>query len=163
MRPDNMMVDLSTYDLKDMESRAPKTRKANGEKTTPKEMVALKKITILEIGYVADTRSDVKYKARIQQHKSLCQILEKEGHEVKLYPIILRTQGSGFNCFKAAMSAVGVQGPQQMAFARKLHDHAATSLSKIIRSIRFLEYQVNARPKTHHTGTNVPSRLAPRG
>ena len=77
-----------------------------------------------------------------QQHRSLCQILEKEGHAVKLYPIILGTQGSIFNCFKAAMSAVGVQGPQQMALARKLHDHAVTSLSKIIRPRRLLEHQV---------------------
>ena len=49
---------------------------------------------------------------------------------MKLYPIILGTQGSVFNCFKAAMSAVGVQGPQQMALAKKLYDHAVTSLSK---------------------------------
>ena len=142
MRPDIMMMDLTTNDLSGMESRAPKKRKANGEKTTLKEMIGRKKITILEIGYVADTRYDDKYKAKVQQHRSLCQILEKEGHEVKLYPVILGTQGSVFNCFKAAMSAVGVQGPHQMALARKLHDHAVTSLSKIIRSRRFLEYQV---------------------
>ena len=51
-------------------------------------------------------------------------------------------QGSVFKCFKAAMSAVGVLGLQQMALARKLHDHAVTFLSKIIQSRRFLEYQV---------------------
>ena len=71
-------------------------------------MIGRKKITILEIGYVADTRYDDKYKAKIQQHKSLCQILEKEGHKVKLHPTILGTKGSVFDCFKAAMSAVGV-------------------------------------------------------
>ena len=76
MRPDIMMVDLTTYDLSDMESRAPKKRKAKGEKTTPKEMIGRQKITILAIGYVADTRYDDKYKAKIQQHRSLCQILE---------------------------------------------------------------------------------------
>ena len=91
---------------------------------------------------MADTRYEDMYRAKVQEHKSLCQILEKEGHEVKLYPLILGTQGSVFNCFKAAMTAVGVQGPQQTALARKLHDHAVTSLSKIIRSRRFLEYQV---------------------
>ena len=122
--------------------QTPKKRKANGEKTTFKEMIGRKKITILEIGYVADTRYDDKYKAKVQQHRFLCQTLEKEGHEVKLYPIILGTQGSVFNCLKTAMSAIGVQGPQQMALARKLHDHAVTSLSKIIRSRRFLEYKV---------------------
>ena len=142
MRPGIMMLDLTTSDLNKIKSRAPKKRKANGVQTMLKEMIGRKKITILEIGYVADTRCDDKYKAKIQQHRSLCQILEKEGHEVKLYPIILGTQGSVFNCFKAAVSAVGVQGPQQMTLARELHDHAVTSLSKIIRSRRFLEHQV---------------------
>ena len=142
MRPDIMMVDLTTNDLSSIQNRAPKKRKADGEQTTLKEMIGRKEITILEIGYVADTRYDDKYKAKIQQHRSLCQILEKEGHEVMLYPIIPGTQGSIFNCCKAAMSAVGVQGPQQTALARKLHDHAVTSSSKIIRSRRFLEYQV---------------------
>ena len=48
MRPDIMMADLTTKDLSDMESRAPKKRKVNGEKTTAKEMTGRKKITILE-------------------------------------------------------------------------------------------------------------------
>ena len=137
-----MMVDLTPNDPSRIENRAPKNRKADGEQTTLKEMIGRKEITILGIGYIADARYEDRYKAKIQQHRSLCQILEKEGHEVMLYPITLGTQGSVFNCFKAAMSAVGVQGPQQMALARKLHDHAVTSLSKIIRSRRFLEYQV---------------------
>ena len=113
MRPDIMMVDLTTNDLNKTESRAPKKRKADGEQTTVKDMIGGKKITILKIGYVADTRYEDKYKAKVQQHRSLCQILEKEGHEVKLYLIILGTQGSVY--FKAARSAVGVQGPRQMA------------------------------------------------
>ena len=71
MRPGIMMVDLTTNDLSDMESRAPKKRKANGEKTTLKEMIGQKKITTLEIGYVANTRYDGKYKAKIQQQISL--------------------------------------------------------------------------------------------
>ena len=141
MRPDIMMVDLTNNNFSDMESRAPKKRKADGEQAI-KDMIGGKKITILEIGYVADTRYDDKYKAKIQQHRSFCQILEKEGHEVKLYPIILGTQDSVFSCFKAAMSAIGFQGPQQMALARKLHGHAATCLSKIFRSRRFSEYKV---------------------
>ena len=74
-----------------------------------KDTIGPKKITIMEIGYIADTKYEDKYQAKIQQHKSLCQILEKEGHEVELYPIILGTQVSAFNCFKAATSAVGAR------------------------------------------------------
>ena len=80
-----------------------------------KDMIGTKTMRILGNGYVPDTRCEDRYKAKIQQHRSLCQILGKEGHEVELYPIILGTQGSVFKCLKAAMSVVGVQGPQQMA------------------------------------------------
>ena len=139
MRPDIVIVDLATNDLNKIESRMPKTRKANGEQVTLKDMIGRKRITILEIGYVTDTRYEDRYKAKVQQHRTLCQILGKEGHEVKLYPNILGTQGSVLNCFKAAMSAVGIQGLQQMALAGKLHDHAVTSLSKIIRLRRFFD------------------------
>ena len=55
MIPDIMMVDLTTNDLSGIESQAPKKRKAVGEQTTPKDMIGQKKITILEIGCVADT------------------------------------------------------------------------------------------------------------
>ena len=106
-----MLVDLTTNDLNKIESRAPKKRKADGEQTTLQDMIGRKKITILEFGYVADTRYEDKHRAKVVRHKSLCQILEKEGYEVKLYRIILGTQGSIFNCVKAAMTAVGVQGP----------------------------------------------------
>ena len=142
MRPDITMVDLTTNDLSSIKNRAPKKRKADGEQATIKDMIGRKKITILEIEYVADSRYEDKYKAKVQQHKCLCWILEKEGHEVKLYPIILGTQESVFDCFKAAMLAAGVRSPQKMVLARELHHHAVTSLSKIIRSRRFLEYQV---------------------
>ena len=74
---------------------------------------------------MAETRYDDKFKANTQQHRSLCQILEKEGYERNLQLLILRTQGSTgsvFDCFKAAR----VNGPQQAILAR-LHDHAVTS------------------------------------
>ena len=44
MRPDIMLVDLTTNDLSDMESRAPKKCKAKGEQ----EIIGREKITILE-------------------------------------------------------------------------------------------------------------------
>ena len=73
-------------------------------------MIGPKKITTLEIGYGANTRFDDNYRARFQQHNSLCQILEKERHDEYLHPIILGMQGFVLNCFKAAITAVGVQG-----------------------------------------------------
>ena len=90
-----------------------------------RDMIDPKTISFLEVYYVADIEYEEQYKAKLQQHRSLCRILEKEGHEVKPYPIILEMQGSIFHPLKAAMTAVSVQSPQQMALARKLHDHAA--------------------------------------
>ena len=72
-------------------------------------MIGPKEDHNLEIGSVAGTRYDDKYKVKIQQHRSFCQILVKERHEMKLYPDVLGKQGSVFNCFSVAMSAVGVQ------------------------------------------------------
>lgn len=89
---------------------------------------------------MAGTKYDDKFKANIQQHRSVRQILEKEGYEVNLQPIIPRTQGSigsVFDCFKAAR----VDDSQQ-AIPAGLHDHGLTSWAEIIRSQRFLEYQV---------------------
>ena len=93
------------------------------------------------IGYVADTRYEDKLKAKAKQHKLLCKLLEKEGHEVEFLPIILGTQGSVSKCFTKAMTALGVSSSDQLTLARKLVEHASTSLQAIIRSRRFLEYQ----------------------
>ena len=46
---------------------------------------------------------------------------------MKLYPVVPGTQ-SVFNCLKAALTAAEVHGPQQVALARKLRDHAVRVL-----------------------------------
>ena len=106
MRPDIVIVGPTTDDLSDKDSRKPKIVEADKEQTTLKDMIGAEKTIILEIRYVADTGHDDKCKAKIQQYRSLCHILEEEGHGVKFYPIILMTQASFFYCFKAAISAV---------------------------------------------------------
>ena len=58
-----MMVDVTTNDLSDKEEREPNKGKADREQTTLKDMIGPEKITILEIGDIADTRYDDKYKA----------------------------------------------------------------------------------------------------
>ena len=67
------------------------------------------------------------------RRKILMVSLGNKGHDVYLYPIILELQGSVFNCFKAAMTALAVQSPRPVALGRMLHDHAVTLLAKIIR------------------------------
>lgn len=93
-----------------------------------KDMIGPQKVKTLEIGCVAYKGYEDKYKIQ-----SLCQSLDNKRHDVYLYPIILGLQGSVFNCFKAAMTALAVQSPRQVALGRMLHDHAVTLLAKIIR------------------------------
>ena len=49
MRPDIMMVGLTTDDLCDTESRIMKNCKANQGRTLLKDMIGLQKFTVLEI------------------------------------------------------------------------------------------------------------------
>ena len=86
MRPDVMMVDLTTNDLHKKEDRFTRNCRANREQSLLKDSIGPGKVTILEIGCIAKTRFDDKYQANTQQHRSLCQILDKEGHELKSTP-----------------------------------------------------------------------------
>ena len=61
---------------------------SNGEEDFQEVVLGPKKITILEIRQTANTLYDNKCKTKIQQYRSLCQILEKEEYEVNLYPVI---------------------------------------------------------------------------
>ena len=62
MRPDIMMVDLTTNHLSDNKSSAPKERTPDREQTN---MIGPKKVKVLEAEYVADTEYDDKHKAKI--------------------------------------------------------------------------------------------------
>ena len=71
----------------------------------------------MEIEHVADTRYDDKYKAKVQLHRALCQILREKGVKQNLYLAILEKQRIVFECLKAAMTAVGVQGSQPEVYS----------------------------------------------
>ena len=65
MRPEIIMVDLVVNDLSGIEGRTPEKRKAHSEQAMLEDMIGPRKITILEIGYVADIRYEDKYKVKI--------------------------------------------------------------------------------------------------
>ena len=144
LRPDILMTDMTTDEIKTAEAdfaRQQKKRKADKHPPTRiQDVIRGQKITIVEIGYVADTRYEDKLSNKFDQHKRLCRLLTLEGHEVQILPIILGTQGAVFECFPKAMTALGVSKSNQMTLARRLSDHALLSLSKIIKSRRHLEY-----------------------
>ena len=144
LRPDILMTDMTTDEIKTAEADfARQQRKRKADKTPPtrtQDVIRGQKITIVEIGYVADTRYEDKLSTKFDQHKLLCRLLTLEGHDVQVLPIILGTQGAVFECFPKAMTALGVSKSNQMTLARKLSDHALLSLSKIIKSRRHLEY-----------------------
>ena len=64
MRPDIMMVDLTTNDLSGIESRAPKKRKANGEQTTLQDTSGRTKTTIR----IPDTKTSTKLRFSNTNH-----------------------------------------------------------------------------------------------
>ena len=101
-----------------------------------------------------------KYKATVQQHRSLYQNLLKKGHEVNIHPVILEMQGSDLKCFEAGVIAVGVHGPHYVALVRAQKDHAVTFSANIIGSRRFLEHK-SLLLRNLQTGANVLSRSAP--
>ena len=144
LRPDILMTDMTTDEIKTAEADfARQQRKRKADKNPPtrsQDVIKGQKITIVEIGYVADTRYEDKLSNKFDQHKMLCRLLALEGHEVQILPIILGTQGAVFECFPKAMTALGVSKSNQMTLARRLSDHALLSLSKIIKSRRHLEY-----------------------
>ena len=55
MRPDIMMVDLTTNDHRNKEARVKMKRKTNREQTLLKDMISPQQITVLETRDVADT------------------------------------------------------------------------------------------------------------
>ena len=98
------MAGITKDELDDLTNRQNKKRKADG--SSPNCVtIGPRKITIVEIGYVAETRYDDKLKAKIQQHKVLCDLLTREWRDVEFCPIILGTQGSVLKCFSKAMLA----------------------------------------------------------
>ena len=69
-------------------------------------------------------------------------MLTPEGHKVDVYPLILGMQCFVLNSSKADMTALGLDGPQQIALAQKPHDHPLTSLPTTARSRRSLKHTV---------------------
>ena len=142
LRPDIMMVDILSDELEDVLDRQARKRKIDGKQAKRgSQAIGKQRITVIEVGYVADTRYDDKLNAKLEQHRRFIDLLKREGHEVNFYPIILGTQGFIFKCFERAMAALGVPKSNQLTLAKKLSTHAITTLAKIIKSRRYLEYQ----------------------
>ena len=105
-----MIVGLTVDQLHKQKNRVKNKRKANTKGLSFQDIISTQEVTHLEIRNVANTKYDEMYNAKIQQDRSLCHVYEKEGYEMIVHPVILGVQGSVFNCFKAAMTAFGVQG-----------------------------------------------------
>ena len=152
MRPDIMMLDITTEEYEALINRL--SRKRGADDAESPENIPKQKIAIVEIGYVSDTRHWDKRKAKEQQHKLLCELLRREGHDVEFYPVVLGTQRSVFKCLQKAMTALGVSHSDQKTLARKLSDHATTALRNILRAHRHTEDKIlgrkNKEPPDRH-------------
>ena len=75
LRPDILMTDMTTDEIKIAEADfARQQRKRKGDQIPPtktQDVIKGQKITIVEIGYVADTRYEDKLSTKLDQHKLL--------------------------------------------------------------------------------------------
>ena len=100
---DLIMVGHSRENLCDEENRAKEKCKASTGEALLKDLICPWKVTILEMGYVADTRNDVtSTRPSSSQHRPLCQIPEREGRKANI--INLGMEGSVFKCYDSIRS-----------------------------------------------------------
>ena len=66
-------------------------------------------ITIVKIGYVADTGYEDKLSTKFDQHKLLYRLLTHEGHDMQILPIILDIQGAVLSVSKGNDSTWSLQ------------------------------------------------------
>ena len=104
LRPDILMTDMTPDEIKTAEAdfaRQQGKRKADTiPPMKPQDVIKGQNMTIVELGYVADTKYQDKLSTKFDQHKLLCRLLTLEGHVVQILPITLGTQGALFECFQ---------------------------------------------------------------
>ena len=142
LRPDALIIATN-------EVHVPATGKRNANRRRlPTRMVPNKgkdppfrkcKAYIIEVGYAAETRYEAKVQEKIEQHEKLRILLEAEGFEVVLQPIILGTTGGIFRSQNDLLDQLGVPKQRQQKLNRRLHIHSIQYMHSIIKARRLKE------------------------
>lgn len=142
IRPDALYVECPQMQIsKDNKRRADGRLKINRTVYDPKSKPPWRKskAIILEIGYGSETRYHEKSSEKSQQHATLQKMLETEGFEAEIRPIILGTAGGIFRSSDQAWRELGLDKESVRKLNDKLHVHAITTAHEIIKLRRAKE------------------------
>ena len=151
LRPDILLIEETTPGTQNGSARqepAPKrTRRQASEwwVVGPKEQqqsgMRSKKVTVVEVGYCADTRYHAKLEDKQEQHAQLKGILQAAGHEVDVVPLIFGTTGCIYKSCEGHLKQLGVSHDCTQRLLRTLALDAARSAHTIIKARRQYEHK----------------------
>ena len=133
VRPDLMMVSITTQHAHALEQRKKRTRNGGMVMMLHTEQEACNiKVTIIEVGYCMETRYHDKHKAKMEQHKKLHDALWNAGYQCDIIPIVLGTTGGVFDSNLSGMRQIGISHDRSLTLIRKLSKHAIDYMQSII-------------------------------
>ena len=153
LRPDALIIESNDVHIpatgkRDAQRRHKPARMVHDNKHKPP--IRRCKAYIIEVGYSAETRYEAKVQEKIKQHEKLTALLEEEGFEVILQPIVLGTTGGIFHSQNSLLGQLGIVKARQQKLNRKLHRHSIHSMHSIIKSRRLKESHMQG-----HRGARV--------
>ena len=166
LRPDILLIEETTPGTQSGSAReepAPKrTRRQASEwwVVGPKEQQGLatrgKKVTVVEVGYCADTRYHAKLEEKQEQHAQLKGILQAAGHEVDVVPLIFGTTGCIYKPCEDNLEQLGVSHDCTQRLLRTLALDAARAAHTIIKARRQHERKSTDSPSNENSRRSQP-------
>ena len=166
LRPDILLIEETTPGTQSGSAReepAPKrTRRQASDwwvvksKEQQQSGMRSKKVTVVEVGYCADTRYHAKLEEKLEQHAQLKGILQSAGHEVDVVPLIFGTTGCIYKSCEGHLRQLGVSHECTQRLLRTLALDAARSAHTIIKA-----RPQHERKSADSSSTEDPRRLQP--
>ena len=100
-----------------------------------------KRVTVVEVGYCADTRYHAKLEEKLEQHAQLKGILQSAGHEVEVVPLVFGTTGCIYKSCEGHLKQLGVSHDCTRRLLRTLALDAARSAHTIMKARRQHEHK----------------------
>ena len=106
------------------------TTRRNGQKRSVK---------VVEVGYTSEGRFEEKLNEKLEQHQQLKRLLEIQGLDAKILPVIIGCTGGIFTVSTNSFEALGIDRQRRDKLNRKLHQDAITWMHAIIKKRRSLD------------------------
>ena len=94
---------------------------------------------IVEVGYTSEGRFIEKLAEKDQQHQQLKDLLEAQGFQVKVIPVILGSTGGICTISTEGLEQMGIDRTRRERLNRKLHHDAITWMHAIVKKRRMLD------------------------